>query len=555
MPRGSLTGLGLALFSALLPVFVAAHPLGNFSVNQYSFFHFERDRIVLNHYIDFAEIPTMTELAYLDRDGDRVITDEERLHYLDVRQRQFLENLFMDISDVPVRFVLTRRSLEMPDPYSPTLIVSASLEVDLTSVRVGPANQAHYMDRNFPSESGWKQIEVTTGPGVAITKDSVKERLAGINLFNVPAVEFMTDTEVYWEFSLDAPPDYDEAWTPPTTPPVTLLAGETIYQPTELDPGTGQPPLIASRPPRRGMDQSSWSSDRLVELMTTPHKSRWFMLLALALAFVFGAAHALEPGHGKTIVAAYLIGERGTIRDAVALGGIVTLTHTGSVFLMWAGIFFLKEIFPAQAVFKWIEIVSGFVILVLGVWLIFFRWYNPVGGRTPAHAHAHPHTHDHDHPHGHDHGHAHDHHDHDHAHPHDHARPRGVSLVHHHGPGGHSHEIPPGVSYRQLLVLGITGGIIPCPGAIVVLLFAMNQGLFLFGFSLILSFSIGLALVLMIIGILMVTAKSFLDRRRIGEGVFTRRILPLTSAALIALLGFFLTLSPLVRYGYVQLNL
>ncbi|MBE7561135.1 hypothetical protein HS125_20165 [bacterium] len=528
--RSIRAGFNVLLLATLLTPAVWSHPLGNFSVNQYSFFHFERDRIVLNYYIDFAEIPTFTELTYLDPNGDQVITDAERLHYLDTRQKELLEKLFMDISDVPVRFVLTRRSLVVPDPTSPTLIVSASLEVDLSSVRVGPTNQAHYIDQNFPDKTGWKQIAVTTGPGVVITKDSIRERLSHINLFNVPAIEYMTDREVYWEFTLDSPPLYNEGWVAPATPVVTMLAGETIYQPTSLDPTTGEPvaaTVLQSRPARPEMGRPSASSDKLIELMKNPHRGGWFFAIALGLSFIFGAWHALEPGHGKTVVAAYLIGERGTIRDAAMLGVIVTITHTGSVFLMWAGIYFLREIFSEAIVFKWIEILSGFIILILGIWLIFYRWYNPLG--RPAHVHGHGHEHGPRHSHG--------------------------GLTHTHGPGGHTHEIPAGVSYRQLLVLGITGGIIPCPGAIVVLLIAMSQGLFLFGFSLILSFSVGLALVLMTIGILMVTAKSFLDKHHVGEGFFSQRILPVFSAVLITILGVFLTLSPLLRYGYVQINL
>jgi len=312
------------------------------------------------------------------------------------------------------------------------------------------------------------------------------------------------------------------------------------------------------------MPRRSWSSDKLIELMKQPKLTKWFVIISLLLAFVFGAAHALEPGHGKTVVAAYLIGERGTVHDAILLGLIVTATHTASVYVIWALAILAQQFLAMDMVFKWIEVSSGFIILLLGIWLIFYRWYHPVvavevvNAPAPGHDHEH-HHHDHDHDHDHDHGHAHDHdHPHPHDHPHDHEHSHGPwwkKLFHTHGPGGHTHVYGPTVSYKQLFVLGITGGIIPCPGAIVVLLIAMQRRLLTYGFFLIFSFSIGLALVLMGIGIMMVTAKSFLDRHNIGEGVFTRRVLPMASAVVVTLLGVFLTVSPLLRFGIIKINL
>ena len=565
-----LTRLLVLLAGILAALPVGAHPLGNFSVNQYSFFTFERDRIVLNHYIDFAEIPTIHELTFLDLDGDQKITDEERLHYMNTRQRELLGNLFMAINDVPVRWVVTRRALQVPDPYSPTLIVAASLEVDLASVDLIEKNQAHFMDQNFPDRSGWKEIRAATGPGVDITGDTVRQRLSEVNYFRVSPVEFMTDRESYYEFSVADPPEHNPDWAPPDTPPVTMLSGETIYQPTALDPATGQS-LVVATTREAPTQRRSWSSDKLIELIKEPKLTTWFVIIALAFAFVFGAAHALEPGHGKTVVAAYLIGERGTVHDAIMLGLIVTATHTASVYAIWALAVLAQQFLAVETVFKWIEILSGFIILLLGIWLIFYRWYHPVvkvevvGDHPHSHDHGHDHAQGHPHDHGHhDHGHDH-HHDHDHAHGHHHDHdghghdhPRGSwwkKIFHTHGPGGHTHVYGPTVSYKQLFLLGITGGIIPCPGAIVVLLIAMQRNLLTFGFFLIFSFSIGLALVLMTIGIMMVTAKSFLDRHHIGEGMITRRILPMASAVLVTILGIVLTISPLLRYGIIQINM
>jgi nickel/cobalt transporter (NicO) family protein len=513
-----------------------AHPLGNFSVNQYAFLEIEQERLVVNYYIDFAEIPTVGELSYLDLDGNKEITEQEKLSYLNVRQKEFLQNLTLDIGDVPCNFILTRRSIQLPDPLSPTLIVSASLEVDFRGVKTSNTNQAHFEDRNFPTKSGWKDIQVTPGAGVAIAENSIIERRKGLNLFNTPPKDYMNDTDIYFSFTIDNPVEYTADWRPELSPPVTLLEADIVYEPTTIDPLTGSAivdpsaAIVESRPQKH--KTSKWS-DKLIELIKEPELSGRFIWFALMLAFAFGAAHALEPGHGKTVVAAYLIGERGTIKDAVMLGLIVTATHTASVFLMWACIMGFKEIFPEQVVFKFTEIFSGFLIVGLGVWLLFYRWYNPVGHTKTVPAAAAEHSH------------------HEHEHEHKHGK---VSLMHTHGPGGHTHEYDPSVSYKQLFVLGITGGIIPCPGAIIVLLVAMNRQLLLFGFSLIMAFSVGLAIVLVAIGIMMVTAKGFFDRMNIGGGMFTRRILPVASALAVIVLGLFLTLEPLSRYGYIEFH-
>jgi nickel/cobalt exporter len=232
---------------------------------------------------------------------------------------------------------------------------------------------------------------------------------------------------------------------------------------------------------------------RLVEIL---HSSGGGIAVALAIAFFLGGAHALTPGHGKTLVAAYLVGSRGTIRDAVYLGSVVTLTHTSSVFILGLLTLYASQYILMDRIYPWLSIISGLLVLGMGLWLLRSRWRGT------------GHTHDHDHDHHH-HGHSHDHHHHDHA--------------------------PPQVSRGQLLSLGISGGLVPCPEAMVVLLMAVSLHKLALGLILLVSFSLGLAAVLIGIGIAMILSGPLLSRFT-ATGPATR-LLPLGSAVVVTLLG------------------
>ena len=273
----------------------------------------------------------------------------------------------------------------------------------------------------------------------------------------------------------------------------------------------------------------------LRNLVQSPEMGAPFLTLALILAVVIGGLHALTPGHGKTIVAAYLVGTKGRTLDAVLLGFIVTLTHTGSVIILaLLALFASRYILPDQLV-PWMSFSSGVLILVLGVYLfqIRLRNYLRFGSAAPAPV-GQNHNHEHDHNHGHE-------HDHDlecgcplgcgcpHPHP--------SNLTHSHDGITHAHALPRSqVTLGSLVALGVTGGIVPCPDALAVLLIAVSLKRILFGLSVILSFSLGLAAVLIAIGIVMVKARPLLDRFT-GQGRFASLGLPLFSATLVTLLG------------------
>jgi nickel/cobalt exporter len=280
--------------------------------------------------------------------------------------------------------------------------------------------------------------------------------------------------------------------------------------------------------------QQNASLERLLDLVRAEDISLTFYIFALVIALALGALHALTPGHGKTVVAAYLVGSRGTIWHAIVLGTVVTLTHTGSVFLL--GIFTLaasQYILPTTII-PWLEVLSGVLILGLGLYLLWQRfqyWFRSrtaaaviVGNRkyslTPS------------------------------------AAPRKISGsvkvehptadVHHHGDGKvHSHAVPETFTWRSLIALGISGGLVPCPDAIAILLVAVAINRILLGLALIISFSFGLALILIVIGLLMVNSRRLFDRFSFLDRVAP--VMPIVSALIVLTLGIGLTWGAFVR--------
>jgi len=242
----------------------------------------------------------------------------------------------------------------------------------------------------------------------------------------------------------------------------------------------------------------------LAELLRGRESDPAFLATALALAFFFGAVHALTPGHGKTLVAAYLVGSRGKLSDAIYLGGVVTATHTVSVFALGLVTLYASTRIAVERIFPWLALLSGAMVLVIGAWLLWRR----LGGARPAHQGA-----------------------------------AGRSASHSHGFGmAHSH------SHGSLLSLGVSGGLVPCPEALVVLMLSISMGRLGFGLLLLTSFTLGLAAVLMAIGGAMVLAGGRFTAAQ-PEGVWTRR-LPVVSAAVVTALGFWMTWEAAIKiYG------
>ena len=265
-------------------------------------------------------------------------------------------------------------------------------------------------------------------------------------------------------------------------------------------------------------------SDALMRLLHQQELTPWMIAAGLAIAFVLGAAHALTPGHGKTIVAAYLVGSRGNLRHAAFLGGMVTFTHTVSVFLLGLATLFLFHYVVPQNVTQVLGAISGLSIIAIGGWMLFKRLR-----RSHSHSHAHHHHYEHEHVHVHDHH----HHDHDHSHDHDHDHAHDHAHAH-----SHTH-MPEEISWSGLVALGASGGLVPCESALVLLLTAIALRRVGLGLLLLVSFSLGLALVLMGIGVLVIYAKNLLPASTSGSPLF--RWVPVASAAVVMFLGVMMT--------------
>ena len=274
-------------------------------------------------------------------------------------------------------------------------------------------------------------------------------------------------------------------------------------------------------------------TDALTRLLHQQALTPWMIAAAIGIAFALGAAHALTPGHGKTIVAAYLVGSRGTLKHAAFLGGMVTFTHTISVFALGLVTLFLFQYVMPQKVTQVLGAISGLSIVAIGGWMLFKR----LRGAD----HVHSHTHDHVHNHAHEHHH---HHDHDHAHDHAHTH------THSHGPDGHTHShVPDEISWSGLVALGASGGLVPCESALVLLLTAIALRRVGLGLVLLVSFSLGLALVLMAIGVLVIYAKNLLPGGGHASGHPFYRWMPVASAAVVMVLGMVMTG---VSLGWIQ---
>ncbi len=303
----------------------------------------------------------------------------------------------------------------------------------------------------------------------------------------------------------DPPAEYKPTAPPPPEAPRSRPRHTIV---AENHPGTPDGAGIV-KPFRQRAPASRATADRqgLVELLLDDRRS--FAVLLLIMAGL-GAAHALTPGHGKTLVAAYLVGERGTVWHALVLGVVTTLTHTGAVIALAALGYVFPDAVPATA--RATQLVGGLLIALLGLWLLMRR----LSGQAD-HIHL-------------GRGHHHHHHGHDQDHTHDHEH------VHRPADGTSS------VGWWHLVVLGMHGGIVPCWDAIVILTLGVTTGRLRMALPLLLAFSAGLAGVLVTLGIGVVWARRWAGTRWGSHAHWQRltRLLPIASALVITVLGLWL---------------
>jgi ABC-type nickel/cobalt efflux system permease component RcnA len=525
----------------VLPGAASAHPLGNFSINHLARVAVSADRVDVLYVLDEAEIPTfqqrgVSDAALLAR--KRAEVDKRLVVTVDGRRVALRPAGRAVLSHPPGQGGLKTTRVEIP------------LAADIRNPR-----DVRVADGTFPGRVGWKAIVVRPGRDTAVRS-------------SVPASDPTDGLRRYPADLLKSPADVRSAQ-------LTARPGAGTVQAPD---GTS----FAHAQDRR--------ADRgLTKVFSDAAAGKGVLLLLLLTAFGWGAIHALSPGHGKAMVAAYLVGTRGTPRHAVALGGIVTLTHTIGVFALGGVTLALSAYILPEDLYPWLNLVSG--LLVVGIGAAVLRSHLRRNRRRASHGQAHHHHHDHSHDHGQSHTHAHDHeHGHGHSHAHDHAHDPGHSHHHHHDHGhghpddhhhghthdhghshshdhgaprsglrgrlrrvavyvrGHSHDhdhdhghshLPNQPGWRGILAMGASAGLIPCPSALVVLLGAISQGQIALGMLLIVVFSLGLATTLSLLGLAVVLASRAVGRVRIPHRLVVA--LPAASAVVIVGVGCVLT--------------
>ncbi len=514
--------------------------MGNFSVNHYSRLTLRQDGIEVQYFIDLAEIPPYQELQQYNITPSDAVSLEP---YLKQRGAELASGLLLRIDGRQAPPYLVSQGVIFPPGAGglPTMKLGYTFRAAYPDA-AGSGNVT-YVDSNFAGRAGWKEIIVHGPPSLLLaTSAPSTDRSGGLSnyptdMLNSPPQDLTATLRIAIPVA-PQPARQSHATTagaisrPASTPPSDFAtisrkhtskpANRKQSVPIHLHAAAGAPdsPQLSSAAPmpleanRRGT-----ARNRFTELITTRQMSLWFLLTAALISMGLGALHAMEPGHGKTIVAAYLVGSKGTARHAFLLGLIVTVAHTASVFALGAITLYASRYILPEQLYPWLGLLSGLTIAALGGYMFLRRWT----GEEVEHAHTA----------GEMHGHWFSSKKKQAANTNPSAAPE-TTL-----PSGIAAAAPGStrtISLLQLFTLGITGGIIPCPAALVVLLSAFALHRIHLGFFLITCFSMGLAAVLISFGLLMVYARRFMSSRQM-DGPWTRRWLPVASAAFMTILG------------------
>lgn len=490
------------LLVALLPIALAAHPMGNFSVSHYSRLYFKPGDAQLTYVLDLAEIPAFQLLGSwgIDWKDEGALAAKAKM-----QAAEWLGNL-----------VLMREGQRMPlrlVSVSPTAVEGAGglpvLRVAMTAEAQLQPGEVTYEDLNYPGRAGWKEIVIDHDRAAEIGMASQTDKDLSKALTFYP-----TDPGIAQPQDLTARVDWRVVpKLPAPVSPVVTAVREPQTVPFSQRQPAGPGAVV------RG--------DFLSKMLQRRELGGELILIGILVAFGLGAMHAMSPGHGKTIVAAYLVGSRGTLKHAGLLGFVVTFTHTFTVFLLGLGILFFQQFVVAEKIVPLLGAVSGLSIVSVGLMLLYRRAKALMEG-----------SHDHD----------------------DSQRPgrtriaelRGAEeghFVHSHGGSTHSHVIDDEITSGSLIALGISGGIVPCPSALILMLSAIALGHPGVGLVLLIGFSTGLALVLMACGALAIYAKHLLPK---SDGMVNKplfRLIPVFSAVVVIFLGLVMTG---VSAGWIQ---
>ena len=481
-----------------------AHPLGNFTINHFTRIEVGAEKVRLRYVIDMAEIPTFQELQGITGKSEGPPSKAELDAYAGRVTARYAEGLLLvvDGAHLPLRVLATQANLLTGAGGLQTMRVECDFVATIPSDSLAAVRRLRFEDHNYPDRIGWRELVVSP--------------LSGTSVFNssVYGSSITDELKAYPADMLAAPLDE--------------RAAELSFTRSAIPAGARA--LLA----RDGRPAAAPTRDRLVELIAVPKLTIGVALFGLLIAILLGGLHALSPGHGKTVVGAYLAGSRGTARHAAFLGLTVTITHTAGVFALGVATLLASQYVVPERLFPVLSLLSGAIVVAIGASLLIRRL------RAAANWHSHADVRD---------GHGHSHHEHTHAHEHDHAGD--PTKPHSHGGRVHSH-LPPGadgspVTWRSLLALGISGGILPCPSALVVLLAAISLHRVGYGLLLVVAFSAGLAGVLTAVGLAFVYAGRLLKSTR-GFGRVAR-VLPVFSALVITCAGIAICYEALNQTG------
>lgn len=474
---------------ATLPLFdrlsvVLTRPLGDFTVNRYSRIEPSQETIRVRYILDMAEIPAFTEMLLIDTDNDGEVSFVESNRYSLEKAEELSRSLYLKIDGS--RTDLTIESLELVFPPGQgglnTMRLVIDYSADVPGDVKGDGYNLDYRDDNFTQKIGWKELVIQPSEG--------------LNLRSSTAPTFSISKEL-----TEYPKDML------TSPPGLLDAQATIeFGPMTQRAETQQIDAVE--------EQAAISSNALSSLISADKLSLPVIVLALLVAGGLGAVHAMTPGHGKTIMAAYLVGTRGTAFQALILGGTVTITHTIGVLALGMIVLYASTLIAPEAVYSWLSLASGVIVLGIGGWLL-FTYLRQRADSQSEHEHSHHH----------------------HGHSHDPEPPAGANRLK--------------MTWTTLTALGITGGLVPSASALVILLAAISLQRIGFGIVLILAFGIGMAGVLSGIGLALVYVRTAVERiqaknRFLGVAA---RFMPLATALVVLGSGLFMSARSVMQFA------
>jgi ABC-type nickel/cobalt efflux system permease component RcnA len=438
--------------------------MGNFAICHYARIRADKDVLRVLFILDLAEIPTVGERRLLDRDGDGTVTPEEEAAYLEAKASEVLPALSLAVNGVRLSLRRDAAGAKLFPGAGGLETLKITFDLSAAWPAGGPSGAVSYRDASYEARAGWKEVIAVAGAGVVIDGSSV------------PAADRSRELSDY-------PP---EVIPPQVTQARFTARADPSAAGSGTEPAAGPSDSAATATPRDAFTQAIAANDLGTAVVLT----------GVAIAFVFGALHALSPGHGKAMVAAYLVGARSTMSHAVLLGAVVTVTHTLGVFALGLATLLASRYVLPETLYPVLSGLSGLTVCGVGLWLLQRRVRRLLRGPRPTRS----------------------------------------------GPAAHGHDhLPDGpLTLRSLVALGVSGGIIPCPSALVVLLAAVALHRVAYGLLLISAFSLGLAAVLVTLGLLVVRARRWLEDVRVS-GALLRRI-PVASAAVITLIGIALVL-------------